>query len=250
MRTVFFMAIAVIIFPSFVFSAPVGNPANPVLLKGDNNFKLGAMFDFVSERELDVTGESVELEANFYTAKLAYTFADRLDVYVLLGMIDEAEVDEKVGSDSYKYFFDEDFSWGIGATFLVHEFENGIKLGADAKYRVAEADLTALDINGTKYEISDITDVQGDYDEWQIALGIAKQLGKFVPYAGVKYSDVELQAKGTIAGTTYETNNVNSEEVIGVFVGISFLPKDNFSINLEGRFIDETAFSLGCNYRF
>jgi len=233
-----------------VNAAPVGNPASPVLLESDTPFKIGAEVDFVNGRELDVSGESVEIEVRFYTGKLSYTIADRIDVYAFFGVIDEAEVDEEVDDNNYKYLFDEDFAWGIGATVLIYELENGIKLGVDAKYRTAEVDLTELDINGTRYGIADISDIQGDFDEWQVALGITKQFGKFIPYGGVKYSDVEVQAKGTVLGTVYQTAEVNSENIFGIFIGCNILPMDNLSLNIEGRFIDETAFSAGLTYRF
>src|SRR3989338_1218402 len=73
-------------------AAPVGNIANPVLEKGEHGIKIGVDNDFVFKRELDVPDESVELEADFHSAKLSYTIAEKADVYVLLGMMNNALV--------------------------------------------------------------------------------------------------------------------------------------------------------------
>ena len=56
--------------------------------------------------------------------------------------------------------------------------------------------------------------------------------------------------QATISGTTYKTDDVNSDDVVGIFIGCDFLPTKDFSIRVEGRFIDETAFSFALNYRF
>jgi len=60
----------------------------------------------------------------------------------------------------------------------------------------------------------------------------------------------EVQAKGKILGVVYETAKLNSENVFGVFFGCDILPMDKLSLNIEGRFIDETAVSAGLTWRF
>lgn len=236
-----------------VNAAPVGNIASPADKKAEYGLRVAAEADFVSERELDVANESVELEAKFYSAKISYNIVKRFDIYALLGTVSDAEITEKSGSDTYKYFFDDDFAWGLGITALIYEFDNGLRIGADGKYRSAEVDLTEIDVNGTRYGIADISNIAGDFEEWQVALGITREFGesvRFSPYAGVKYSDVEVQAKGTISGTTYETDNVNSKDTVGVFAGTEITFTDNLSVYAEGRFIDEQAVAVGLSYGF
>ena len=75
-----------------------------------------------------------------------------------------------------------------------------------------------------------------------VAPFVAKDFGKFVPYAGVKYSDVQIEMDG---GET-----LNAENNVGVFVGADFKFNPTFSLNMEGRFIDETAMSLAAAFTF
>ena len=232
--------------------APVGNPAKPILEKGDTPFKIGFEFDFVTERDLDVSDEDVTIEKfNWYGGKISYAFADRVEPYVFLGVAG-GEFTEKYPGVDLTYETETEFAWGIGATVLLYEFENGLRLGLDGKYRQAKPDIDKMTLNGVSYSPGDvgISDFNAEYSEWQVAIGIAKELGQFVPYAGIKYTDVETSVKATIAGTTYKSEEVNSEEVVGIFVGCDFLPTEDFSLGVEGRFIDETSFSVTLNYRF
>lgn len=253
MRKIFLMAMVMVAFSSFVFAAPVNNVVSGKEKK-DYGFKVTGEADFISERELDVSNESVEFEANFYEAKISYSVNNEINVYALLGSISDATVNEKTaGGNLYKYYFDTDFAWGLGASVLIHQFDNGLRIGADSKYRVAEVGLTDIDIDGTKYGIADISNISGNYEEWQFALGVAKEFEgkiKFTPYAGLKYSDVKVQAKGTILGTAYETDNVNSKDTFGLYAGTEVAFTDNLSMEVEGRFIDETAVSAGISLRF
>lgn len=233
--------------PFASYAAPVGNIASPAVEKGKFGIKAGAEADFVFSRELDVEDEDVELEANFYTAKISYTLLDRLDIYAILGSLSGAEVTEKYGSTTLKYGVDDAFVWGAGLTVLAYEWDNGFRVGIDGKYRSSEPGISSINLNGTDYSL---VDSEGSFKEWQFALAVSKQFGKFIPYAGVKYSDMELSAKGTISGTVYQTDKVGGKNLTGLFVGASFLPKDNISINIEGRFIDETAMNVGLSYKF
>jgi len=233
-------------------AAPVGNPAKPVLEKGDTPFKVGVEFDFVTERDLDVSDEDVTIEEfNWYGGKISYALADRVEPYVFLGAAG-VEFTEKYTGVDLTYETETDFAWGIGATVLLYEFENGIRVGLDGRYRSVELDIDKIILNGVSYSPGDvgISDFSAEYKEWQVALGISKEFGQFVPYGGIKYTDVEASMKATISGTTYKTDDANSDDVVGIFVGCDFLPTENFSIGVEGRFIDETSFSVALNYRF
>lgn len=237
---------------SMASAAPVGNPAKPILEKGNTSFKVGTELDFVTQRDLDVSGEDVAIEnLNWYGAKISYVLADKVEPYVLLGAANGKFSDKYSGVD-LKLETETAFAWGLGATVLLKEFDNGIRLGIDAKYRQVEPDINKLTLNNVEYTIpsGSVTNVSAEYKEWQVALGISKELGQFVPYGGIKYNDVEASLKTTISGTTYTTDNINSDGVVGIFVGCDFLPTKNLSIGVEGRFIDETAFTVSANYRF
>lgn len=228
-------------------AAPVGNIANPVIEKGEHGIKIGVDNDFVFKREFDVDEADVELEANFHTARISYTIAEKADVYVMLGMLSNAKVTEHNSSFDIIYDVDNAFTWGLGATLLAFETEGGFRAGMDGKYRQTSPELSKVTVDGVDYELDES---EVEYGEWQVALAFSQQMGKFAPYAGVKYSDINTKAKATVSGTEYETEERGSKNTVGPFVGISFLPNDNLSLNVEGRFIDENAVSVSLAYKF
>ena len=132
---------------SVASAAPVGNPAKPILEKGNTPFKVGTELDFVTQRDLDVSGEDVAIEKlNWYGAKMSYVLADRVEPYVLLGAAN-GEFSEKYSGVDLKYETETAFAWGLGATVLLKEFNNGIRLGIDGKYRQVELDVDKVILN-------------------------------------------------------------------------------------------------------
>jgi len=235
-------------------AAPVGNPASPKLLTGkwvdseDYSIKAGAEADIVLDGKLK---EMDDVESSFYLGKLSVTLANKVDLYGMLGAA-YGEYEETYGSDIVKYETETDIAWGIGSTVLLYESDNGIMVGMDTKYRSLEADLDKIIVNGTTYDIpsGDVTDASIEYMDWQVALGAAYALDMFVPYGGVKYSDVDAKLKTTVSGTTYESDSVEREDNFGIFVGCDILPLENLSLNVEGRFIDEEAVNFGGTLKF
>ena len=246
------VAVALLVIGGVSYAAPVGNPAKQILVEGEYPFTVGAELDFVTERELDVSDEDVAVDSlNWYSAKIAYSFEDKVELYCLLGAAD-GEFSEKYTGVDLLYEAETEFAWGFGATVFLYEYENGIRLGVDGKYRQVDPSVDKLTLNGVEYSIpsGSVTSIDVEYSEWQIALGISKEMDGFLPYGGIKLSDVEASMKATIGGTTYTTDDADSENIFGIFIGCDFVATDNFSIGVEGRFIDETAFSILGTLRF
>ncbi|MCD6539791.1 MAG: hypothetical protein J7K37_03725 [Candidatus Omnitrophica bacterium] len=84
------------------------------------------------------------------------------------------------------------------------------------------------------------------FEEWQIAPYIAKKIENFIPYFGVKYSDLRLENKQSGG----EKNKFKADDNFGVFLGTDYKINDAWALNFEARFIDETAISFGGTYRF
>jgi opacity protein-like surface antigen len=235
-----------------VYASPVGNPARPLLANEEMPFSIGADLDFVFNRELDASGEDLEIDQlNMYAARLSYTLEKRAEFYCLLGAANGVWKESYAGAN-LKYETETAFAWGIGATVYLYEFENGIQLGLDGSYRSSEPDVDSITLNGIRYSIPSggVSDVNIEYGEWQVALGISKQIDKFVPYGGIKYSDVKTSLEATISGTTYSSDDVSSDMIFGIFLGCDYVVHDNISLGIEGRFIDETALNVRGIYRF
>ena len=88
------------------------------------------------------------------------------------------------------------------------------------------------------------------WHETQLALGLSKNFGVFVPYAGIKYSYIKTSAGVTVGSTAYDLSDVNAEKNAGLFLGCSLLPFERLYFDLEGRFINENAVTFQASYKF
>jgi hypothetical protein len=100
--------------------------------------------------------------------------------------------------------------------------------------------------NGPKY----------DWREWQIGGYASKEFGRFTPYVGLKYSDLDSKLKfkekpgeGDVRGGSIE---VESDDKIGAFVGVNvFLSQDkDVYLNCEVNFISSLEIGAGLYYKF
>ena len=237
--------------------APVGNLAREVFIWNQYPFRVESELDFTFERELDASGndESVIENFNWYMTKVSYPIQDKAEIYCVFGLA-HGKLDEQKSGVDVEYTLEPASIWGLGARVPVYEFENGVRVGLDARYRQASPKVDKVKINGTKYKRDDpgTSDFEFEYHEWQVAAGLSKEFmtvhGQIVPYGGVKYSDTIVRSKSIVLSTTYETDDVNSDNVFGIFVGCEFYPMDDMSFMLEGRFLDETSLTAGMSYRF
>jgi len=212
------------------------------------------------------TGEKAktEIDSAYRTmVKASYGVLDNLDIYVKLGTADfksTSKITTKYSGgydmDTIKIKGENAFAYGFGAKGTLN-LKNDWIIGCDAQYLRHTNNYKALD-TWTSYDASgNVTDPYSEdrfkgkvtFQEWHIAPYIAKKLGNFVPYLGVRYSDSRQNYKAI-----YEDGDskmkFKAADNVGVFVGTDFKIVDNWKLNLEGRFIDETAMSLGATYKF
>ena len=97
-------------------------------------------------------------------------------------------------------------------------------------------------------------DSEVEIKEWQVALYVNQTFGNFSPYAGVKYSeyDVDFEFKGSGQYLSLKVEgDAEADDNFGIFLGTDIYVIPNLlSINIEARFIDETAGTFGLTYRF
>jgi hypothetical protein len=170
---------------------------------------------------------------------------------------------------------DTGFAWGGGAKACLSGCGGtGVRILADAQYLSYELDATGM-VNGLDWAEFDeqlLTDVIGadsadtSYDaeleasEWQAAFYVAWSKGIWTPYGGAKYSDMKVEHEidyitDTVWGGVPETwigtvrEDFEADNNLGAFVGVALELGNGVSFNAEGRFIDETAISLGLSWR-
>jgi len=219
-------------------------------------------------------GESIsdaEFESTRFFLKGTVGVASWLDLFVKLGMAD-ADLDftiKEPGFADVKVVFDgdNDFAYGAGAKAELGHW-SGWRILADAQYLMYKVDgdvssdgidiasLAALLVS-TGASDSASYHAEAAVNELQLALYVAQTFGIWTPYGGVKYSNLEFEFKDNFTdvsgGTTVvETSNADFEasDNVGIFIGteVEIIPK--LTANLELRLIDETAGTLGLNWRF
>jgi len=218
--------------------------------------------------------EDMQAESNRIFLKGTVGIHPNVDVFVKIGMADAdwKMTEKEIGNPDYKWEFngDRDLAYGIGAKAKVFQTLGGLRVMADAQYLHYEVD-GKLKGNGKDYDQNYLAYLRG-YDpsvtfsstqktkvqEWQIALYVNQTIGNFSPYGGVKYSafkaDFEFDGSGQFLGEPLSVKIDGKSEAdnnLGIFLGTDiYLIPNKFSVNVEGRFIDETAFTVGANYRF
>ena len=282
--------------PSIGWAATVGNIAETQGDLG--KFSLGLEYDGVFDRDMDWKSGSVtstgpgggtvteslpderesiqdmEVDSNRIFLKGTLGLHPNVDMFVKLGMAStnwEAMLKEpEYPDEKFEFEDDWDFAWGIGAKIKIFETPGGLRFMADGQYlsykvdgdvKVDGKDLDQLILE--EFRLWDpmatfSSDSEIEIKEWQVALYVNQTFGNFSPYAGIKYSecdvDFELNGSGQLSGDPYSMKvkgDAEADDNFGIFLGTDiYVIPNQLSINIEGRFLDETAGTIGVNYRF
>ncbi|MFA5393832.1 MAG: hypothetical protein WC338_05160 [Candidatus Ratteibacteria bacterium] len=193
--------------------------------------------------------------------KVGYQMSKNLNVYAKLGatnsggkLVSTVDGTWTDGVDNGTFDGKEEdkgnsaFAGGMGLK-LTFPLKNNWIIGTDAQYLIHQNDFSGKatlrvydDLGNLIGEESGSTIGSATIYEWHIAPFVAKSFGKFVPYAGVKYSDMQVKSEGM--------ETLKAKNNLGVFVGADFNLSKNFSLNLEGRFVDESAMSITAVFTF
>ena len=185
--------------------------------------------------------------------KLSYGLFDIMDVYTKLGIAeyglkgdvyvgDVKHVQENLsGANAFLYG---------GGLRLAKELKEGWTIGFDMQYLTSANDLDfrAVNIISGATSIAKYTDCR--MQEWHVAPYLAKKMANFTPYFGAKYSELRLTQAEPNDPKRWNNLVFNADSNVGVFTGIDWNFVKNFTLNIEGRFVDETAISIGTEYRF
>lgn len=261
MRRLIFLSLAVFIcLPMAVYAASIGGAET----QGQGKIAVGVDQTFVFNRDLKFksasglgTGQTlknVKVDREYETMlKTSYGLLDNLDVYFKLGSENSRGKGDNYVGDS-KYGDDKSktgavFAYGFGLKG-VYELQSNWLIGCDLQYlrsshetRISETVVATGESDATKYK-SVVS------HEWHVAPYIAKRINNFTPYLGVKYSDSRDTLKKPADDGWLDNVKYEADDNVGVFVGTDYKIGDHWKLNLEGRFVDETAMSVGATYRF
>ena len=263
MKRIILLSLATLLcLPLAVYAASIGGAET----QGQSKFGIGLDTAFVFDRDLkfkSATGlaatqeiKNIEIDDGYQIMlKTSYGLLDNLDIYLKLGMADyEAKAEgylsglkwatDKVNSDTK-------FAYGFGLKGK-YELDEGWLIGCDLQYlrskhkaKVAESyeAWVGLPDDSTTYKSLVV-------QEWHIASYIAKRINNLTPYFGVRYSDMRMKIKKPSDSGWTDDHKYEADDNVGVFLGTDYKIAENWILNFETRFIDETAISFGGTYRF
>ena len=215
-----------IFMPGLLYAAPCYGPNMPTKGKWD----VGSEVNIVFERKLEKSHG--EFKTNQYFITLSYGFWDWL---CFDGKVGAGHIKQKPETgDEINYTTN--FSGAYG--FRIRAYQNETKnIRIITGFQHISVHPDSRDVDGAKNEAI--------LDDWQGSVLIAKDYEHISPYCGVKVSGHDLIHK--IAG---ERGRKKSDDLFGVFAGADIYLNDSFRLNLEGRFLDETAASLALIHKF
>ena len=179
------------------------------------------------------------------------------------GLFDFLEVYVKLGGAGFKFRTDIEDQLGNGVGTVAAHTKMGFAYGAGVKgaYEFKNGSVKGLLIGADasiirhrqRYNAMILDDLGPDNDtghvtllEWQIGPFVGYRIMNFLPYVGMKYSDVRLRFGG---GS--EHMKFRADDHFGGFVGLTYdIVPLKLMLNLEGRFIDETGINFNVIYKF
>lgn len=264
MKKTLLVTVFSLLFFSNAYSAPVDIPSrlknvSPKENSDEKPFNMGISggAEYLDARKLDVTGSTADnsLRGQFYGGK-AFMSVDMLGSWDLYGTAAWAHDlrlrKAQINGQNVEVRFDDGLLWGAGANYMIYQFPEYYGLGVfvDGKYRRTEdLDYDQADIgNATDLAVTRIK--KPKWEEWQGALGLAAKLNYFVPFAGVVYSDTRFNVDFLSGATEYRIDNAENDKTVGGFGGVSLVPNDVLSVDLQARFVDEASYEAKFNLKF
>ena len=264
---------------------PLGNPAEAYLFSEGIFFqssfcnclsvRAGYYGDYVFDRKLHVEKKG-SFGRNFIQTKV-YTNAgyltvnlwERLDIFTTLGGTKiSIENDQNSWTERREPFpedtfllFNDAFSWSIGGRAALLKW-GCWTCGLEGQYFTAYPK-RAKNLNYIDSIVRYIN-IPSTYNEWQIGGALSYEINSLspefvlVPYFGIKGGHARLSTeKATFrtinfSGTALRATVFNSKSKFtwGFPIGITLLLNHRFDFTLEGRYGDETAFSVMTQARF
>ena len=208
-------------------AAPVYGPDMPKR----GQWYMGFETNLVFEREMrKALGDA---ESRQYFLNTSYGIYDWFSFDGKLGAGDVEFDTREAGRLDYKY----GFSGAYGVRFKIYN-DDSKRIRAILGFQHISAHPPGKEVNNVKYSAI--------WDEWQFSLLLAKGFGRFEPYLGIKTSQLYILRKDNLQDD-WTWNGAKGH--FGIVAGSKIDIFKNLYLDLEGRFIDETAFSAALSYK-
>ncbi|KPK32073.1 MAG: hypothetical protein AMS24_04985, partial [Chlamydiae bacterium SM23_39] len=207
------------VFNSFIFSMPAGNPSFPSLIKKGFfisqatwfNFRVGYEGNFVRDRLFLQNDQSKKKVDDFKkysnSVKGVFNILKRLDIYGTWGenKIEANWIIEEM-QDVYSFLeIESKYSncWSCGGKAIFFEWGN-TTLSLGGGYSYTNPKILYLIKNG---EVDKLDSFNINVHEWQVDMGISYKIDMFVPYVLAKYSKAKakLAIDNCIIGSNFSS---------------------------------------------
>lgn len=240
----------------------IGSPET----QGKGKIAVGIDWSYIFNRDLDYEKSSRPAGNENYNpkdfkisrgdntaVKISYGLFDFLDIYAKLGVANYSLKGDVFAGDTKTVIENltarNAFLYG-GGFKLAYPLNHGWIIGCDAQFVTSNHKLDFRSVNLTTEAVSTAQYADCIMQEWHLAPSIAKKIGRFTPYLGARYSGFRMNQKNPNDPKRWDNLIFSASRNAGVFTGIDWELAKDFKFNIEGRFIDETAISLGAAYRF
>jgi hypothetical protein len=244
--------------PSLLFSAYVGNPANPAIMNtgffsANNPFIKGTsgyIYDYTSNKRMKAKQKNPDFDPNTafkefglhsQLATFSFILVERMEFFGYAGTSKE----QAKGRNNANYTLDFDsgyhFSWGAGTKAVLIQWGKTY-LSCDFTYFTIPSSTKSFFKFLDQFPIPFEATEQNFYlREWQFSGGLSSRFYCFTPYGGITYlnSRLHIQAKGD----AHSINYFNSEK-LGYFYGLTLSLTGRFHLNFERRVRDEFAYTF------
>lgn len=242
-----------------LYAEPLSQPDAPSLLESGIwipdtfflNVRGAACVNYTVDQRLDPRGSLKQtsfskaiISSENVSGSLILNLKERFDLYGSMGggSFTFQFVDNNL---LYKGKSETGLFWNIGATLTLFECYDSV-FGVDVNYQEQTADTLYVLIN----DVRDFSlNPEFCYKEFQINTGVSQKIGFFIPYGGVAYNQSRLKLDPFTMGS-FNHIRLRSRNLVGIFFGVSLTQHELFFMNFEGRFINETTFSLSGQIRF
>jgi hypothetical protein len=243
-----------LLLPLSGFALYNGNPSLPMMpergvwISKDAwvGLKVGALVDWVYDCPLEGHGHNYQSLGEW--GVLTLNFSDRVELYTTLGTLSCSWHQSQEGS-SISYQTGSDFAWGIGGRALL-AYWGELQLSLNAAYEQASSPLSHLNVDGQSYSIAGASI---DFNPWQIGAGVSYRCGWLVPYIGVDYLNLTLEAE-ELRSIAFliprERSFFTAPQPWGLFFGFGIAPPVGVNLNLEARILSEYACSASADFKF
>jgi len=230
-------------------------PVEPLgSMKSAISVEYNGILDKTLKKSGDMSKGRVENSNQVY-AQYALGVGDMANIYGKLGTADlETKYTWTTGGRSQTVKYDYGLLWGIGGNFL-YDLGNKFGIGGDA-----QMDMWFNESNSVTGDNSPVFTNKGRSNSYDIQasayLTYTMEMGtsmKLVPYAGGYYSFFRTKntdVKYADNTYSYQLGDTDGKDKFGILAGANMNCGQSVTLNLEGRFIAETALTAGLSYKF